>query len=284
MAEILLTIIGLSAIIAIPSQSIVLGLNAGKLYFKELFSHKALLIRFIFTMFVIIPGVVVLFSYLTGNLINIWSVILIIAVAPASPGVIKNMKKLEEDQNVSIAWMILTMLLSLIFFPVILLLLEMYLGIDLKLGILDVVLKLLILFIIPMGIGFLISKYFQEKAEILKKILNPVSKAAMLALIFSLLISSVPMIISKGINPILLLLSFIIVSLLIAHLMGSPKREFGPILPYSIILRLPAPAVILTKLNNTMEIHLPVIISYTILAAIVMLIYNKIFFGKKKKS
>lgn len=282
MAEILLTIIGLSAIIAIPSQSIVLGLNAGKLYFKELFSHRTLLIRFIITMFVIIPGVVVLFSYLTGNLISIWSVVLIISVAPASPGVIKNMGKLEGVQNVSIAWMILTMLLSLIFFPLILISLEKYLGIDLKLGIADVIIKLMILFIVPMGIGFLISKYFQEKAEILKKILNPVSKVAMLALIFSILISSVPMIISNGINPILLLLSFIIVALVIAHLMGSPEKEFGPILPYSIILRLPAPAVIITKLNNTMEIHLPVIISYTILAALVMLIYNKIFFGKKK--
>ncbi len=65
--------------------------------------------------------------------------------------------------------------------------------------------------------------------------------------------------------------------------MGSPEKEFGQILPYSIILRLPAPTVILTKLNDTMEMHLPVIISYTIRATIVMIIYNKILFGKKKK-
>ncbi|MFZ1320704.1 MAG: hypothetical protein WAT71_04035, partial [Ignavibacteria bacterium] len=228
-----------------------------------------------------IPIVVILFSYLTGNLISIWSVVLIIAVAPASPGVIKNMSKLEGDQNVSIAWMILTMILSLIFFPVILLLLETYFGIELKLGISDVVIKLLILFIAPMAIGFLVSKYFNNKADLIKKILNPVSKIAMIILIISLLISSAPMIISKGIMPIIFLLSFIIVALIIAHLMGSPEKEFGPILPFSIILRLPAPAVILTKLNNTMEMHLPVIITYTILATIVMIVYNKIFFGKK---
>jgi len=282
LAEILLSIIGISAIAAIPAQSVVLGLNTGRPYFKELLSQKSLLARFTITMFVIIPAVVILFSFITGNLINIWSAVLIISVAPASPGVIKNMRKLEGDQNVSTAWMILTMILSLIFFPLILLSLEKYLDIDLKLGISDVLIKLMLLFIFPMSIGFLISKYFQGKAEILKKILIPLSKVAMITLIISLLISSVPMIISKGMIPVILLLSFIIVSLIIAHLMGSPGNEFGPILPYSIILRLPAPAVILTKLNNTMEIHLPVLISYTILAAIVMMVYNKIFFREKR--
>ena len=234
-------------------------------------------------MFLIIPGVAVLFSYFTGNLIAIWSVVLIISVAPASPGVIKGMAKLEGNQNVSIAWMILTMLLSVIFFPLIILILQAYLGIDLKLGIGEVVIKLMILFIVPMGIGFLLSKYFKDKAGTLVKILDPVSKTAMLALIISLLVSSVPMIISKGIIPVLLILAFIIVALVIAHLMGSPEREFGPILPFSIVHRLPAPAIILTKLNDTMEMHMPVIISYTILATIVMIIYNKIFFGNKNK-
>ncbi len=222
-----------------------------------------------------------MFSYITGNLISIWSVVLIIAVAPASPGVVKVMSKLEGDQNVSTAWMILTMLLSLIFFPIIIMMLQAYLGIVLKLGVVDVVIKLMILFIVPLGIGFLIAKYSQEKTDKIKKILEPVSKIAMLTLIVSLLISSVPLIIKNGITPIILLLSFIIVSLVIAHVMGSPEREFGPILPFSIVHRLPAPAVILTKLNGTMEMHLPVIISYTILATIVMIIYNKIFFGKK---
>ena len=40
MAEILLNIIGISALIAVPSNSILLGLNSGKLNFREIFGKK----------------------------------------------------------------------------------------------------------------------------------------------------------------------------------------------------------------------------------------------------
>ncbi len=60
MAEILLNIIGISALIAVPSNSILLGLNSGKLNFREIFSKKKILIKYILTMFVITPLLVVI--------------------------------------------------------------------------------------------------------------------------------------------------------------------------------------------------------------------------------
>jgi predicted Na+-dependent transporter len=281
MLKTLLTIVGLSAVIAIPAQSLLLSLKAGKTHFGELFEHKKILLRYILTMFILTPFLAVIFFWIFGARDGLWVGIFVIAVTPASPGMVKKMSKLSGEHNVSIAWMITTIFLSLIFIPINLTIVQNYLDLDVNLGIEDVFLKLMLMFILPMAIGFLISEYLNKYAASLIKILDPLTKIAMLALVVSLLILSVPLIISKGIIPLLLILAFIIVALIIAHFMGSPEKLFGPILPYSVISRLPAPAIILMQINNTVEKHMSVVLTYTILGVIVMILYDKLIFKNK---
>lgn len=282
MAAILLQIIGLSAIIAIPAQSVVLGLNAGMPYLKELLTKKKIILKYIVTMFVITPLIAVVFNYFFQDFRSLWIAVLVISLNPASPGMIKNITKLGGDPNISTIWMIFTIFLSIIFVPINLLILENILNMNIELGITDVIVRLSLLFLIPMGIGFYISEYKKKYSDKLKKILSNISKVAMLVLMISLLVTAMPSIISKGPIPILLLLAFIITALIVSVLMSNPGKKNGSILSYSIILRLPAPAIILSQLNNTVEQHMPVIISYTILGTLVMMVYNKIFIIKQK--
>jgi hypothetical protein len=156
-------------------------------------------------------------------------------------------------------------------------------NLDIDLGIGDVTLKIFFMFILPMLTGFLISKYSRQNViQKIKKILEPVSKIAMLTLVVCLLILAVPLIISKGIVPFSLILLFILVALIISHFMGSPEKMFGPILPHSVISRLPAPAIVLMQVNNTVEVHIATVLTYTILGAVIMAVYHKIFFGKRQ--
>ncbi len=280
MGKILLTIIGISAIIAIPTQSLLLSLKAGKTYFRELFGDKSILLRYIVTMFIIAPLLAVVFSWLFGPYNGLWVGIFTIAVTPASPGLVKKMNKLSGERNISIAWMITTIFLSLIFIPVNLIIVQNYLNLDIDLGIDEVFLKLMLLFVLPMAIGFLISRYAASIVPALIKILDPVSKVSMLLLVVSLLIAAVPLIISKGIIPVLLILAFIIVELIISHLMVSPHNRFGPVLSYSVVLRLPAPAIVLMQINNSVDRYMSVVLTYTILGFIVLMVYEKLILKK----
>ncbi|MBS1518996.1 MAG: hypothetical protein JSS91_12990 [Bacteroidetes bacterium] len=280
MTEILLKVIGLSAVIAIPTQSVLLGLNAGRPYLNELLSGWKILIKYAVTMFIIIPLVAVIFNFVFQDYRSLWIAVLIISIAPASPGMVKNILKLSGNYNISIAWMIFTIIFSIILIPFILLILENLFNINIDLGIDDVVLRMAILFLIPMGLGFLISKYLNKNKSILKEIISVVSKTAMLVLVICMLIIAVPLIIKNGIVPILLITAFILTALVISHFISLPERSWGPILPYSIVLRLPAPAIVLSQINNTMGKHLVVIITYTIMGILLMAIYNKIFCGK----
>jgi predicted Na+-dependent transporter len=281
MAEILLNIIGISALIAVPSNSILLGLNSGKLNFREIFGKKKILIKYILTMFVITPLLVVILFLTIGPYNGVWTAMFIIAVTPAAPSIVKYIDKLGCDKNISLAWLVITIFLSLIFVPLNLLIVENIVNMDIDLSVFPVFIKLMTLFIIPILAGFLFSKYFKDKVPIITKFLEPVSKLAMIALVLSLLIIAVPLMIKAGIFQILLILIFILIALTIAHIMGSPDQAYGPILPYSVILRLPAPAIVISQVNHTVQKHMVVIISFTIIGIIVISIYNKIFFGKK---
>ena len=282
MPEIILKIIGISAILAIPTQSVLLGMNAGMPYFKEFIANKKVVFKYIVTMFIVTPLIAVIFNYFFQDFRSLWIAVLIISLNPASPGMIKSMTKLSGEANISTIWMIITIILSLIFIPINLLILESVMKIQINLGIIPVVTRLTILFLIPMAAGILIKEYLPKYESMIKKIFTPVSKIALVVLIICLLYNAVPMIIAKGLSFEILLLAFIITVLIIAHFVSAPEKIIGPILPYSIVQRLPAPAIILTQLNNTMEQHIPVIISYSILGTIVMLFYNKFFIRNYK--
>ena len=64
--------------------------------------------------------------------------------------------------------------------------------------------------------------------------------------------------------------------------MELPDKKFGPIWSYSVILRLPAPAFVLASINGKAKIYDPEILTFLILGIILMMVYGKIFYGKKK--
>ncbi|HMS34425.1 MAG TPA: hypothetical protein PKC91_10085 [Ignavibacteria bacterium] len=282
MAETLLTIIGISVILAIPAGSLLLGLQEEKPYLKKLYQNKSMLIRNILTMFIIAPFVAYLFYLLLPEYQFIWVALIVISICPVQPGLIKKITKLSGDDKLSIAWMITALFLSLIFLPLNLFIMQKVFHVDIVFGMDDVILKYLMLFIIPMLVGFMLSSYLKSHVPKIIKIVSLISKIAMLILVICLMILAVPIIISKGITPVIMISLYLVVMLLTAHLIGLPDKRYGAILPYSVILRLPAAPIALAKLNGTMDKHLSTIITYLILGILLMMIYDKVFYRKVK--
>jgi len=282
LTETVLTILKISVIVAIPSSMIVLALKAGRPYLKELFGNPKLLMKYFLVMFILMPALALLFYSLDAAHHTVWMAVIVISISPPFPGMIKSISKLGGNAGLSTAWMITSIFISFIMIPVNLLIIEQILNIDAKIGIDAVIIKLMLMFIIPMLIGFMISRYRPNYVSFILEIMELVSKIASVVMVVCLLIIAVPMIIQSGIVEFSLILLFLIISLVISHFIESADRKHGPILSFSVITRLPAPAVILAGINGMTMVYAPTIFTFMITGIILMAVYNKMFFGKKE--
>lgn len=282
MAQTILTILGISVIVAVPSSMLVLSLKAGRPFIKDLFHNPAMLIRYSLVMFIIVPAIALILYYFDIENRHTWMAVLIISLSPASPGMLKNMNKLNGDSNISIAWLATSIFLSFIMLPVNIFIISSMLNVNVDLGIDDVMIKIFIMFLLPMLIGFLISKHITKIVPNTQKLFDLISKIASIVLIICVLIIAVPVLMNKSLVSLGLILAFLMISLGIALLFELPGEKYGPILAYSVVLRLPAPALVLAALNGKTKIFAPEIISFLLLGIILMIIYKKIAYGKKK--
>ncbi|HMS64545.1 MAG TPA: hypothetical protein PKD83_04750 [Ignavibacteria bacterium] len=283
MIQTLLTVLEISVIIAIPSSMFLLAMEAGRPYLTELLGKPKILAKYFLVMYVLMPAIALLFYFIDAIHHSLWIAVLVISLSPPSPAMIKGIDKLGGDTNLSVAWMIIAIFISFIMIPLNLLIIEQILNVDINIGMGALIIKLLILFIIPMTIGFVIHKYFPNVVPAALKIIGLISKIAMIVLIVCLLIIAVPMMFQKNIIDLLLILLFLIISLAISHFTErSDNENNGPILSYSVVSRLPAPALVLAGLNGMTKTYAPDILSFLILGVILMAVYNKFFYGKVK--
>lgn len=282
MAELILTILKYSVIIAIPSSMMVLSMEADKPYLKVLYHNPKMVLRYFLVMFILVPALALALYFFDIDNRHTWMAVLIISLSPASPGMLKSLNKINGDTNISIAWMITAILLSVIMLPINLFIISKILNVNIDLGVDDVVMKLFIMFLLPMILGFLICKFIPKIVPGLMKILGLISKVASIIVIICVLIVAVPVLMNKSLISIGLILAFLLISLGLALLFELPGEKYGPILAYSVILRLPAPALVLAALNGMTRVFAPDLIAFLLLGIILMMIYSKLFYGKKK--
>ncbi len=279
MEKILLQIIGISAMLAVPTSSFVMSLEFGKPNFRELSGKTSMLFRYSLAMFIIMPAIALLFFFV-GNNNNLWIGVMLVSLAPAAPLVVKSMGKLDGNKELGLAWFLVAIIYSVVLTPLDVLIIEEVFSVNLDLGFLEVMNKMLIFFLLPMLAGFLISIFVPGWSKPLTKIIGPISKIASVVLILCLFIVAVPVIISKGISNTLFVLGFLVIALIVGQIFSYPERKQGPILSTSLVMRLPASAIVLAQINDKIQIHAPVIIMYLILGLVVMTIANKLIFKK----
>ncbi len=284
MAQTILTILGISVILAIPTNMVVLGLSSGKTHLKEFLDRPWLLLKYFLVMFILIPALAFAFFYFSEQSNRLlWIAVIVISLSPPSPGMIKGISKLGGNYYLSIAWMIIAIFISLVMLPLNLIILEQILNVNIDLGIDNVFFKLLTMFIIPIFIGIGIRKLYPNQYEKVSGVFDKISKAASVVLIICLLIIAVPLLIKNGLIHFLMILAFLIIALIISHFFEGSSRKHGPILTNSVIAKLPAPALVLASINGRTEQFAPDILTFVILGILLMAVYNKLLYGKKNE-
>lgn len=282
MTEFILTVLKYSIILTIPTSMIVLSMEASKPYLKILYNNPGMVIRYFLVMFILVPALALALYFFDIDNRHTWMAVLVISLSPASPGMLKSLNKINGDSNISIAWMISAILISVVMLPVNLFIIGTILNLNIDLGIDDVMMKLFIMFLLPMTAGFMISKFIPVIVPGLRKILGMISKVSSIAVLICVLIIAVPVIMNKSIVSMGLILAFIMITLGLSLLLELPGEKYGPILAYSVVLRLPAPALVLAAINGMTRVFAPDIIVYLLIGILLMTGYSKFFYGKKK--
>ena len=233
-------------------------------------------------MFILVPALALALYFFDIDNRHTWMAVLVISLSPASPGMLKSLNKINGDTNISIAWMITAIFISVIMLPVNLFIITSLLNVNIDLGIDDVMIKLFIMFLLPMIAGFLISRYMPKLVPGLKKIFELIAKVASVVLLICVLVIAVPVLLNKSLVSLGLILAFLLITLGLSLLFELPGEKYGPILAYSVVLRLPAPALVLASLNGMTRVFAPDLVAFLILGIILMMIYGKIFYGKVK--
>ena len=279
MAELISKLVAIAALIAVPATSFGMGLQFEKPHLRLLEDRTGMIFRYSLAMFVVMPAIAAfLFYYDTANKI-IWGGIFLVSISPIMPSIVGKSGKEDKDSLIKLAWFVIAMIYSMFLIPLSLLAVKSVFGLDFNLGYKELFIKLLILFILPLSAGFLISVYLPAKVSSVLKVVNLAGKIAGLALVILLLIVAVVEISKLTLTAVLLVLGFALLSLIVGVILGYPEKSSGYVLAGSLLMRLPAPAIIFAQINNTVQEHLPVILLYLIIGTLMYkvldIIHNK---------
>lgn len=274
MAEILIKILGISVLIGIPSTSFLTGLHFGKPHLRDFPMHMPVVFRYSLIMFILMPAIAVILHFADSQHKVIWSGIFLVCISPVMPMLVAKSDSGLKSSRAKMAWYIIALVYSVVLIPLILFVVREIFSFDFKLGIEAITMKLVLMFMLPMFIAFFLSAN-KKLAKTAEKIIDPVNKIAMIVLILCLLIIAIPAVIEMGALPIVLVAAFVIAAFLIGIFGGWYHKKPGTILASSLLLRLPAPAIVFAQTNGTLKEHLPVILCYVILGVIVSRIADK---------
>jgi bile acid:Na+ symporter, BASS family len=275
MVKHILSFVGILAMIAAPSQALLLGLATGRPGMRELFAEPKVALRFFLATFVIMPALAISLGLFTSIPWPVWAGLALISITPPGTGLSAKALKLAGDSQIGLAWQALAVVLSIFTIPLTVFVAERILDLKLELGFAPVVQKILIFYVLPVAGGFLVHALWPGAGATIRKLLNPVSKGAQTLLLLLVLILAVPLLLKVGVVSILLVLGFVASAILIGHLLGGPPQELRPTLAAALATRWVAPALILARVNHSTREVAPVLLTYLIGGALLMMLYGR---------
>jgi predicted Na+-dependent transporter len=167
----------------------------------------------------------------------VWSGLLLISMTPPSPGFHSKALKLSGDPEITPAWQLMSVLLSIVTIPLTLLIVENTLGLQLDWGIGAVTKKILLFYLIPVVTGMLLPKLSLRIAAAVARVAAPISKVASLLRLLLIAVIGAKPLISLGARSLLIVLLFVVIAIFLRHLLGAPPPSFRPTLAAALAMR-----------------------------------------------
>ena len=279
MAAKLLLVINILVLIALPLQTLELGVQTGGPQFRKLSQHPGLALRFFLASFVIMPALAILLDVAERVPNALWVGLALMSMSPPAPPAARRLLKMG-DFDVALAWQADAFLISVVTVPITCYVIASVLHLSLDLNFVPVLVKSVLFYGAPMVVGLLIRRFWPQRAAAMVKPLNAIFVPAFALLALLVLVVGAPVIWHFGIINALIVVGFVIVAVIVAYLLGGPSANERVTLAVVLAARFPLPALMLAQANGKVQAILPVVLVYLVTGVVAVPLFAKLIGAK----
>jgi BASS family bile acid:Na+ symporter len=272
MAEFLVMVIQIVALIFVICQMLSTGLVLTFPQIIEPLKNTRLVILALIGNFVFVPivafALVTILHMSTGYSIGI----IILGCASGSPFLPKLTQIAKGDLAFSVGLMVLTMVVTIIFLPLVLPLLIT----GVTVNPLDIAKSLVVLMLIPLGIALLIRARYERIAHRIAPYFSKITNIAMMIFMLSMFVAYFPEL-AGAVGSLAILAAFIlvIVAFGIGYFLGGSNTEIRKVLGFGTALRNFAAAITVAALNFTDPDVLVMVLVIILISLVVLILIGK---------
>ncbi len=227
MSEILETLAMLSVLVFVISSMLSMGLSLTTKQIVEPLKDTKLVVLALVANFVLVPAIAYAITILLSLESSISIGLILVSMAAGAPFLPKLVEVAKGNTPFSVGLMVLLMVVTIVYLPLVLpLVIE-----SVEVNPLDIARSLIIMMLIPLGIGLFIKARYEDAAEKIRPTFASASNIAILALIvLGVVLNFENMIALVGSKGLLAALLFVAGALLAGYFLGGKDRSIKSVM------------------------------------------------------
>ncbi|MEE8569216.1 MAG: bile acid:sodium symporter [Anaerolineales bacterium] len=227
MSEILETLAMLSVLVFVISSMLSMGLSLTTKQIVEPLKDTKLVVLALVANFVLVPAIAYAITILLSLESSISIGLILVSMAAGAPFLPKLVEVAKGNTPFSVGLMVLLMVVTIVYLPLVLpLVIE-----SVEVNPLDIARSLIIMMLIPLGIGLFIKARYEDAAEKIRPTFASASNIAILALIvLGVVLKFESMIALVGSKGLLAALLFVAGALLAGYFLGGKDRSIKSVM------------------------------------------------------
>lgn len=277
MSDILQVIMQLSVLVFVITSMLAMGLSLTIKQIVEPLRNARLVILALVANFVLVPILAYLILLVIQLEQGLAIGLIIMSTAAGAPFLPKLAQAAKGNMAFSVGLMVLLMVVTIIYMPIVLPLLLQGVQVDA----LEIAKSLVIMMLIPLAIGLFIKARYESTAESLHPHMSQTSTVALVLLMVSALVLNFSYIVGViGTGAIIAILIFLVVALLLGYFLGGSDRGIKSVLGLGTAQRNLSAALVVAGQNFSDD---PNVLTMILVAGLVGLILLMVVGGEMGK-
>lgn len=265
MSEILVEIAQLSVLVFVIASMLSMGLSLKMAQIIEPLRNMRLVILALVANFILVPLIAYIITLVFDLNQDVEIGLILLATAAGAPFLPKLAEAAKGSAPFSVGLMVLLMVVTIVYLPLVL---PLLLGGDVQVNPLDIAQSLIVMMLIPLAIGLLINSRYEEIAAKVQPTFGMASNIALLTLaVLGLVLNFSSMIALVGTFGILAGIIFLILSLAAGFFLGGAQGEIKSVMALGTAQRNISAALVVAGQNFG-----PDVITYLMVVAVLGLV------------
>jgi BASS family bile acid:Na+ symporter len=264
--------------VVIPLASLVTGLRAVTVDPLWLLKRRALLLRSLLAILVVVPVGTVLFllALHSSPLVNTGLMVSILAVGIGPPAAFKRTGAAEAKVEYEVELNVILLILSIAFIPAAVALLGAYLHLPFRLSPSSVAGLVFTRALIPLAAGVLVARLLPRVAGPLARVGGPIVQIGLLVLVAVAVAATGRSLLELGGRTWAICAAVALGALIVGHLCGGSDRAERRVLASFSAMRFPGLALLIASVSPLRKQVVPVVLAYALCSLVLVALYDAV--------